>query len=318
MPVLKPLLPFFNGLIASADTLPDDGPVAKARVAMHAMIDASFSKFMPQHPPVASERDYRIPVAGGVIRLRVYAPVGAGATRPCHLNLHGGGFWLGTLEQGESSCRSLATDADCIVASVDYRLAPEHKFPAAPEDCYAALLWVVEHASELGIDPTRISVGGGSAGGNLAAVVTLMARDRGGPSLVLQVLEIPVTDFTNLEPLRIPDEGLVIPSGKDKYRAHYLSDLGEATNSYASPLLAENLKELPPALIMCAEYDPLRPEGEAYASRLIQAGISVEYHCWKGQFHGSQQMALLIPDQAAAYHERIVHALRRAYGTSQV
>ena len=238
---------------------------------------------------------------GGEVTARVYRP-DADAPLPCYLYLHGGGWWLGTLDQSDSACRGIATDAACVVVSLDYRLAPEHKFPTATEDCYAALLWIVDHAHELGVDPSRIAVGGGSAGGNLAAVVALMARDRGGPELVLQVLEIAVVDFTT-------------PS-KEMYIDLYLGDRVNATNPYVSPLLAPDLSGLPPALVMSVEFDTLATEDAAYAQRLRDAGIPVEERCWEGQFHGSMQLAKLIPDEAAAYHDQVVTALRRAFGTA--
>lgn len=315
MPILAPLKPFFDAILAGSDAR-DERPVAEARAAMHAMVDASFGAFVTQHPPLPLERDFSVPVAGGEITVRVYSPARTGTPLPCHLHFHGGGFWLGTLNQSDASCRGLAAGADCVVVSVDYRLAPEHKFPTAIEDAYAALLWVVEHADELGIDPSRISVGGGSAGGNLAAVVALMARDRHGPAIVLQVLEIAVTDLTYSEPLRI--DGLDISfAGKEQYRAHYLSDISETSNPYASPLLAPDLSGLPPALVMCAEYDPHRIEAEAYVRKLTDAGVTVEYRCWEGQFHGSQQLSALIPEEAAAYLAQLVSALKRAYGSNQ-
>ncbi len=220
---------------------------------------------------------------------------------------------MGTLNQGDNACRSIARGADCVVVSVDYRLAPEHRFPTAAEDAYAALLYLVAHSDELGVDPARISVGGGSAGGNLAAVVTLMARDRAGPRIVFQVLEIPVTDLSRDNDLEFPEEDLVISSGKTHYGSLYLGADGDASNPYASPLLANDLGGLPPALVMVAEYDPLQPEGEKYAQRLEQAGVDVEYRCWKGQFHGSQSLSVLIPDEAAAYNQQIVSALCKHY-----
>jgi acetyl esterase len=312
MPVIGQLKPFFDGLIASSANR-DDRPPAEARAAMHAMIESSFNAFVTPRDPLPSETDHDVPVVGGSIRVRIYRPKKSMSPLPCHINFHGGGFWLGTIDHGDPGCRSIASAADCVVVSVDYRLAPEHKFPTATEDCYAALVWVAEHALELGIEPSRISVGGGSAGANLAAVVALMARDRGGPSIVFQILEIPVTDLTKTDPLVIAAEDLVVPMGKEQYRAYYLNDLSEATSPYASPLLAPDLSGLPPALVMTAEYDGLQPEGEAYAKRLAEFGVSAEYHCWKGQFHGSQNMAALIPEEATKYQARIVSALRNAY-----
>lgn len=266
--------------------------------------------------PLAHEADHAIQVAGGSITVRIYPPANPDrGPLPCHVYFHGGGFWLGTLEHFDSLCRSLATEAGCIVASVGYRLAPENRFPAAAEDGYAALSWISEMAVQLGVDPARLSVGGVSAGGNLATVVAMMARDRNGPSLVLQVLEVPVLDLVNHNPLRVPEEGMELSSGKDLYCAHYLTDASQAALPYVSPLLAEDLTGLPPALIMCAEYDPLAAEGAAYARRLAEAGVTVVHKCWPGQFHGAQPMAALIPVEAAAYQAMIASALRAAFKT---
>jgi len=300
MPLLPALQDAFDGLAKMADQPPGLSP-AEGRAWMHERIDENFTALNVDRPPVASEVDHRIPVTDGEITARVYRP-DADAPLPCYLYLHGGGWWLGTLDQTDSACRGIATDAECVVVSVDYRLAPEHKFPIATEDCYAALLWVIERADDLGIDPSRLAVGGGSAGGNLAAVVALMARDRNGPDLALQVLEVAVVDFTT------PDKETSIDL--------YLGDRVNATNAYASPLLAQDLGALPPALVMSAEYDALAKEDATYAQRLRDAGISVEERCWEGQFHGSMQLAKLIPDEAAAYHDQVVTALRRGFGTA--
>jgi acetyl esterase len=300
MPLLPGLEGAFEGMARMADQPPGLSP-AEARAWLHEKIDENFTAMSEDRPPVALEVDHKVPVAGGEVTARVYRP-DADAPLPGYLYLHGGGWWLGTLDQSDSTCRGIATDAECVVVSVDYRLAPEHKFPTATEDSYAALLWIVDHAGELGIDPSRIAVGGGSAGGNLAAVVALMARDRGGPDLVLQVLEVAALDFTT------PD--------KETYIDLYLGDPAHAANPYASPLLAPDLSDLPPALVMSAEYDGLAKEDAAYAQRLRDAGIAVEERCWEGQFHGSMQLAKLIPDEAAAYHDQVVTALRRAFGTA--
>jgi acetyl esterase len=312
-PVLTPLQPLFRRLTAERPA----GPkltTAEARTAAHAMMEESFVAYYAPQAPLAEEADHRIAVDGGSIAVRVYSPgAPGGEALPCHLYLHGGGFWLGTLDHFDPLCRALARDAGCVVASVDYRLAPEHKFPAAAEDSYAALLWVAANAGALGVDPARISVGGMSAGGDLAAVVALMARDRDGPALVLQILEAPVTDLSKGAPLEVPSEGVVLAPGNASYAQLYLADPAQALDPYASPLRAPDLAGLPPALVMCAEYDTLAAEGKAYATRLGEAGVSVEYRCWEGQFHGSQQMAALIPEEAAAYQDMLVSALRRAY-----
>lgn len=314
MPVLAALKPLFDAIAAAQPSIGQGDP-AQARAATHAMMEANVLGFYAPRDPAARETDHRVPVAGGGVTVRVYSPVSAsGRSLPCHVYFPGGSFWLGTLDHFDPVCRGLAEDLGCVVVSVGYRLAPEHKFPTAPEDCFAALLWVVEHAAELGVDPARLSVGGVSAGGNLAAVVALMARDRGGPPLVLQVLEIPITDLTRLEPLVLPAEGVTLPSGKEVVLRYYLSDPSDAANPYASPLVAANLRGLPPALVMCAEYDALAAEGAAYARRLAAANVPVEYRCWEGQFHGSQPMAALIPQEAAEYQAQVVRALRQAYG----
>lgn len=315
LPILPQLKAMFEAQ-QSAPPMPADQSPAQIREAMHAMIAQSFAAFSALQDAVMEERDVTIPVAGGEIALRIYRTAAHETPQPCHVYYHGGGFFLGNLDQGDNLCRGLARQAGCIVISVDYRLAPEHRFPVAAEDSYAALCWIAAHAADLGIDPARISVGGGSAGGNLAAVVSLMARDRSGPSVIAQVLEIPVTDFTSMRELDFPDEGIHLGAEKG-YAKTYLRDASDAHDPLASPLLAASLAGLPPALVLCAEYDQLQPEGEAYAQRLSEAGVPTEYICWAGQFHGSQSFDLIIPEEAAAYREKIVSFLREAYSASR-
>jgi acetyl esterase len=312
VPILPQLKAMFEAQ-RNAAPMPADVPAAQMREAMHAIIDQRYSVFAKPREPVAIERDVCIRVAGGEIVLRVYRAVPDQSALPCHVYYHGGGFFLGTLDHSDRVCRALASEAGCVVVSVDYRLAPEHRFPTAAEDAYAALCWVAQHAADLSIDPARLSVGGGSAGGNLAAVVSQMARDRNGPAVIAQVLEIPVTDFTSTRTLDFPDEGIHIDSPKN-YAPIYLRDETDARDPLASPLLAETLEGLPPALVMCAEYDQLQPEGEAYAERLVTAGVPTVYRCWKGQFHGSQGFDTVIPDEAAAYRAEIATFLSTAYG----
>jgi acetyl esterase len=314
MPVLPALQPLFDAIGASGDRT-GDLPVAEARAMAHAAMEQRIIGFYASPEPLPRESEHRVAVAGGRIRVRCYSPASGAEPLPCHVYFHGGGFWLGALDHFDALCRAVAWDVRCVVAAVDYRLAPEHKFPVAAEDSYAALVWVIEHAAELGIDRSRVSVGGVSAGGNLAAVTALMARDRNGPALALQVLEVPVLDLADWTPLEIPGEGLVLPSGKDRYCEYYLEEPSQAALPYVSPLLAPDLSGLPPALIMCAEYDPLAAEGRAYAERLVEAGVRAEHHCWAGQFHGAQPMAALIPQEAATYRSAIAAALRHAYGT---
>lgn len=316
MPVLPALRPLFEALTRPSQPRPTAVSIADARAAAHAMMERHILGFYAEAPPLPREVDREVPVEGGTATVRFYYPAAATAPLPCHVYFHGGGFWLGTLDHFASLCRGLAEEAGCIVASVDYRLAPEHRFPAAIEDAYAALSWIAANAAELGIDAARLSVGGVSAGGNLAAVSAILARDRGGPPLSLQVLEIPITDLTDLTTLEFPDEGLSLPTGKETYITHYLADPAQAADPLVSPVKAEDLRGLPPAMILTAEYDPLLRDGLAYAERLRAAGVPVEYHCDEGQFHGSQPMAALIPREAATYQSRIARALQRAWHTS--
>jgi acetyl esterase len=201
-----------------------------------------------------------------------------------------------------------------VVVSVAYRLAPEHKFPVQVEDCYAALCWAAEHAGELNVDAGRLTVGGASAGGALAAAVALMTRDRQGPAIRFQLLEIPVTDLTMSQPSIAENANgpVLTRAAVAQYIGFYLADEGDATHPYASPLLAPDLTRLPPALITTAEFDPLRDEGEAFARRLTEAGVGARLMRWDGHFHGSFTMSKLIPDEAAAYSRVIATALREA------
>jgi acetyl esterase len=310
-----PILPELKALFEAqhnAPAFPTDTPIPQLRSHLHSMIDESFGALSNYRQPAGVERDLSIPVVGGEVTLRLYSADGHAESRPCHVYYHGGGFFLGTLDQADNVCRGIVEDVGCAVVSVDYRLAPEHPFPTAVEDAFAALQWIATNADGLGIDPAKISVGGASAGGNLAAVVAQLARDRGGPSIIAQVLEIPVTDFRPRPPLMFPEENITI-SGSKVYGPLYLSNPEDALNPHASPLLADNLSQLPPALIMCAEYDQLRPESEEYAAKLSNAGVKMEFDCWVGQFHGSQNFDKLIPEIATAYRTRIAEYLKESY-----
>lgn len=228
-----------------------------------------------------------IPGPGGEIPVRIYTPEGNGPF-PILVYYHGGGWVIGNLETVDVPCRMLTNKASCIVVSVDYRLAPEHKFPAAVEDAYAAAKWAVEEASSIGGDSNRVAVGGDSAGGNLAAAVALMARDKKDLKLVYQMLIYPATnhDF-NTDSHRENAEGYLLTRDSIVwFWNHYLRNEEDSKNPYASPLLAGNFKELPPALVLTAEYDPLRDEGEAYAAKLREAGIPVEEKRYEGMIHG--------------------------------
>src|SRR5262245_55446674 len=242
----------------------------------------------PAEPEAVARVENRtIPGPAGEIPVRVYTPAGK-APFPGLVYFHGGGFVLCNLDSHDGVCRGLANAAGCVVVSIDYRLAPEHPYPAAPEDCYAATQWVAKNGSELGIDVSRIAVGGDSAGGNLTAVTALMARDRGGPALRFQLMIYPVTDCAFDTPsYRENGEGYFLTTGMMRwFWQKYLPDPKQAGEGYASPLRAANLGSLPPGLCITAGYDPLRNEGEAYAERLRKAGVDVRTSRYPGMFHG--------------------------------
>ncbi|TDU01896.1 acetyl esterase [Streptomyces sp. 846.5] len=201
---------------------------------------------------------------------------------------HGGGFVVGDLDTHDGLCRSLANGATCVVVSVEYPLAPEHKFPAAPEACLAATVWVAEHAGDVGGDPARIAVGGDSAGGNLAAVVARLARDLGGPALVFQLLIYPDVDFRRANhSIRAfaGKFGNVSRAAQHWFMDNYLTDKQDKLDPRVSPLLASDLTGLPPALIVTAEFDALRDEGEEYGRRLEKAGVPVTVSRYPGMIH---------------------------------
>jgi acetyl esterase len=237
--------------------------------------------------PVGAVEEWTIPGAGGEMPTRIYIPYGTGPF-PVLVYLHGGGWVIGDLEAYDATCRALTNAAGCLVVAIEYRLAPEHKFPAAPEDCYAATCWVAANAATIGGDPRRIAVGGDSAGGNLAAVVAQMARDRGGPFLVYQLLVYPVTNYgydtasytENAEGYLLTRDAMMW------FWNHYLHSAADGANPLASPLRVNDLRGLPPAMVLTAEFDPLRDEGEAYAMRLQEAGVPVTLKRYAGTIHG--------------------------------
>ncbi len=272
-----------------------------------ARVRAAFAA-MPLVPgeAVARVEDRTLPGPAGPLPVRVYASAGAGpAPLPALVYFHGGGFVLCNLDSHDGTCRSLANAAGCAVVSVDYRLAPEHRFPAAPEDCYAATRFVAENAAAFGVDPRRLAIGGDSAGGNLTAVVALMARDRGGPELRFQLLIYPVTDCAFDTPsYRENGEGYFLTAQQMRwFWEHYLARAAQAADPYASPLRAEKLEGLPPGLVITAEYDPLRDEGEAYAARLREAGVAVTLSRYDGMIHGFFGMGAAIERARAAVAE---------------
>jgi acetyl esterase len=264
-------------------------------------------------PEVAAVTDHRVPVAGGEITVRAYSPGGPGP-HPALVYYHGGGWVIGDLYTHDGLCRSLSAAAGCAVLSVDYRLAPEAKYPVPVEDSYAALLWIVANAGRLGIDRRRIAVGGDSAGGNLATVMALLARDRRGPALALQVLIYPVTDH-DLDTVSYRENATGYVLTRDAMRwfwDHYLAHEAQGREPYASPLRAPSLAGLPPALVITAEYDPLRDEGEAYAARLRDAGVPVTLTRYPGMFHGFVRLTKFL-DQARTAVDEIAGSVQKAF-----
>jgi acetyl esterase len=246
------------------------------------------TRLMAQPAAVDAVKERVLQGPGGDLRLRIYRPPGDGPF-PLLAFFHGSGFVLCSLNTHDGMCRNLCGGAGCVVVSVDYRLAPEHKYPAGLDDCVFATRWIADHAGELEGDAQRLVVGGDSAGGNLAAAAALRLRDQGGPRLVGQLLIYPVTDYhtpgtasyrENAEGYGLTYDTMVW------FWDHYLADAAQAADPYVSPLRASDLAKLPPALVQTAEYDPLRDEGDAYAAKLRAAGTQAKLSRWDGMNHG--------------------------------
>jgi acetyl esterase len=262
----------------------------------------------PEPPELESIKPLTIPSPAGPIPARIYTPTSlrkADGLAPCLVFFHGGGWVIGDLDSHDVVCRKLADAGQLIVISVDYRLAPEHKFPAAVDDAIAATAWISGHAQQLGIDASRLMVGGDSAGGNLAAVVAISARDGNGPEIAGQVLIYPATDFAMTHPShREPETSLLLTHSVIKwFRDHYLNSATDAHDWRASPARATTLVGLPPAYVLTAGADPLRDEGDEYAQRLKEAGVAVTYRHFPGQFHGFFTMGKLLQQANVAASE---------------
>lgn len=261
---------------------------------------------------VAHVEDHILPLADEDIRIRIYTPEGEHPF-PILMFFHGGGFVLGDLDTHDGLCRGLANGAESIVVSVDYPRAPERKFPAAPDVCFAATQWVADHAADIGGDPVRIAVGGDSAGGNLATVVARMARDHGGPVLVFQLLIYPDLDFrrTNYSIREYAGKyGNISRATQHWFMDNYLTTEEEKLDPRVSPLLAPDLAGLPPTLLITAQYDALRDEGEEYGRRLEAAGVPVTVSRYLGMIH--EFIRLPFDDSAKARSEAAA-ALRKAF-----
>ena len=261
---------------------------------------------------VAGVEDRTVPGPHGDVPVRIYTPAEAqGAGRGVLVWIHGGGWVIGDVEASDPTTRLLAQGSGCVVVSVDYRLSPEHRAPVALDDCWATLQWVVANAAELGVDAGRVAVGGDSAGGNLAALMTQRARAEGGPAIAFQLLVYPVTDLTRSH-ASYEDNGEGYMLTRDLmgwFIDHHLGDDIDPKDPRVSPLHADSVDGLPPAMVITAEYDPLRDEGEAYAQRLREAGVAVEAIRYDGQIHGFYAMATMNADGRAAV-DRSAAALR--------
>lgn len=268
-----------------------------------------------RHEPVGSVEDGTIPGPAGEIPVRIYRPAGGGGPQPIVAYFHGGGWVLGTLDTHDDVCRTLANRSRALLVSVGYRRAPEHRFPAPLEDCVAAVRWCAKRGAEVGGDGGRVAVAGDSAGANLATAVALRLRDEGGPPLAAQALIYPVTDFGfDTASYREYAEGFGLTRGLMRYFwKNYLASPADGSQAYASPLRAANLSGLPQALILTAQYDVLRDEGEAYAARLAQAGVPVRCTRYLDMNHGFAQLAALC-DSALQGLEEAADALRTAFG----
>jgi acetyl esterase len=286
--------------------------VEEARRAIRALCDELGG------PPeqVARVEDIGIPGPHGVIPARVYSPAGDGP-RPGFVHLHGGGWVLCDLDCYDVNSRAIANRAGAVVVAVDYRLAPEHRYPAGVEDCFAATVWVAQNAALLGIDPCRIAVGGDSAGANLAAAVALRARDEGGPALALQVLAYGAFNIQSLDTSSYEEfaEGYFLTRAMAEwFQDQYIRRPEDRIDPYASPLLAKDLHGVAPALFITAECDVLRDEGEAYARRLEEAGVPVVSTLYPGTIHGFMSLAGVLPRHAHRAFDEIGAAVQALKG----
>lgn len=287
-------------------------PVAEAR----AYYRDRRSVTQPTPPDVAKLQDLQATGLNGSVPVRLVRPWGSDETAvlPVLVYFHGGGWVIGDLDTHDALCRELANQAQCAVVSVDYRMGPENRFPAAVDDCIAATRWVHEHASELHLDASRLAVGGDSAGGNLAAVVSIAARDAGDLPIVFQLLIYPATDQHRKSPSHTENgQGyLLTRDTMDYFVGHYIADPAQYDDWRASPLLREDLGRLPPALVLTAGFDPLRDEGMAYAERLTAAGNAASSVCFEREIHGFITMGKVL-DEANAAVGLCAAELRRAF-----
>ena len=283
------LHPTLAAMLAKAAALP---PVTSVPIAAIRATDATRYKVGVPPDEVASTEDRLIPGPRGDIRIRIYRPDSAADTAAGHavtVFFHGSGFVICSIESHDDMCRQICRRSGHVVVSVDYRLAPENKFPAAPDDCLAATRWVAAHAAEFGGDPTRLAVAGDSAGGTMAAVTALRARDEGGPAIKAQLLLYPVTDHYSVQRPSWQERATGYGLTREAmmwFWDHYLEHADQGAHPHASPQRAASVAGLPPAYVVTGEYDLLRDEGEAYAVRLQAVGVPVEVHRYPDMNHG--------------------------------
>lgn len=312
-----PIDPFLEPVLASLPPLPEITDFPAWRREGDAAADAMTQQLVLPGPAVRERREVTIETGTGTIDLAVYVPDLDGPL-PVHLYIHGGGWIAGTIKHAfvDIIARERSVFAGCVVVTVDYRKAPEHQFPTGLNDCYAALTWIVEHADELNVRTDAVTVGGASAGANLAAALTLKARDEGGPRIAFQLLEVPALNLAADLPSReVYGRGYGLTVA-DMHRmvGYYLPTPADAENPYASPLLATDLAGLPPGHIMAAEFDPLRDDGEHYAARLNEAGVDATFTLGAGHIHNSPAFTKAMA-AAAAWRDEAVDVLRKVNQT---
>jgi acetyl esterase len=310
-----PLDPYLASVIHDLVPLADPLDFAAFRSVDLLQSDAMFARIGEPGPAVASRRRVAIPVSDGVIEAILYHPDTPGP-HPAHLFIHGGGWTLGSVDHAivDATCRERCVGANCVVLSVGYRKAPEHAFPVPLDDCRAALGWLLAHAERFAVRADVLTVGGQSAGGNLAAALMLALRDAGGPTIALQLLEIPALDLTLTRPSMTTFATGYGLTARDmmQFRDAYVAALEQWTHPYASPLHAADLSRLPPAHVMTAEYDVLRDEAEEYARALAAAGVPTTLTRHAGHVHGSGSYTAVMAS-ARAWRAEILATLRAVH-----
>jgi acetyl esterase len=305
-----PLKMLFDAMAAAPASTPPD-PEDHDEVRRRA--NETMLLIRPQFAADIETTDVELPVDAGAITVRTYRPASVPLPMPTLFFIHGGGWFQGNLDTAEVEMGTLPESVPCFTVSVAYRLAPEHRFPTPLDDCHAAYRWLVENADSLGVDVTRIAIAGTSAGGNLAAALCIRIRDEGLPMPVVQMLDAPALDLTMASPsVATNAEGAGLTrEALSGYVGRYLRDAGDATNPLASPLFADDLSGLPPAVIVVAEHDPVRDDGERYLARLHDAGVAAASVRVLAQFHGAWIIPITVTSRVVA--DLRIATLRRAF-----